>query len=317
MKTQESPVLSVVVPLYNEEASLPDFYTSLRRVLTTLDLSYEVIFVDDGSTDRSNDLLAQYAKEDAFIRILSFSRNFGKEIATTAGIHQAHGEAILTIDADGQHPVGQIPLFVDKWRRGAKVVLGRRTSRHDHGMKHLGTALFYKLFRRFTGTKLESNTTDYRLIDRDVQRQFNTLTEHNRITRGLIDWVGYDREYVDYAENQRLAGAPTYSLRKLSKLAIDSAISHSYSPLYLAAYLGAIILPLSVLLGLIMVVNFAFGDPLRFHATAGAYLIVLVLFLVGILLISQGIIGLYLSRIHAETQNRPLYIIDAAKSKGV
>ena len=142
------------------------------------------------------------------------------------------------------------------------------------------------------------------------------MSERKRMTKALIDWLGYDRQYVPYQENDRLAGAATYSMRKLFKLAIDSAISLSTSPLYLVAYIGAIVLPVSTLLGLGMGINYAFGDPLHLHATGGAYLMVLILFLIGILLVSQGIIGLYLSHIHTETQNRPLYVVDEANSKG-
>ena len=142
------------------------------------------------------------------------------------------------------------------------------------------------------------------------------MTERNRITRGLIDWLGYDREYIKFSANPRIAGEAGYSFKKLLKLAIDSTISLSISPLYLSAYIGAFVLPVSTLLGVGMVINALVGDPLNLHATGGAYVLVLVLFLVGILLVSQGIIGLYLSHIHAETQNRPLYIIDKQRSVG-
>jgi hypothetical protein len=175
--------------------------------------------------------------------------------------------------------------------------------------------LFYGLFRRLTGIKTEPNTTDFRLIDRSVQVEFNRMNERNRITRGLIDWLGYERSYVRYSENSRLAGNPTQSFRKLLKLAIDSAVSLSISPLYLTAYIGAVVLPLATLIGLGMILNWLFGDPLNAHATAGAYVAVFTLFLIGVLLVSQGIIGLYLSHIHTETQNRPLYVVDEARSK--
>jgi hypothetical protein len=196
------------------------------------------------------------------------------------------------------------------------VVLGRRTVRHASLYKRLGSRLFYGMYRRLTGIAIEPDVTDFRLIDQQVQAQFNKLTEHNRITRGLIDWLGYPRTYVTYTEKPRQHGTSPYSFRKLFKLAVDSAISLSISPLYATAYIGAVVLPLSTLLGLGMVANYLLRDPLHLHATGGAYLMVLVLFLVGILLVSQGIIGLYLSHIHAETQNRPLYILDDTQSKG-
>ena len=147
------------------------------------------------------------------MKLLSLSRNFGKEVATTAGIHRAQGAAILTIDADGQHPVDRIPAFVERWQHGARVVIGRRTNRSSSVMKRSSSKLFYKLFRTITGMPIEADVSDFRLIDREVQREFNKLTEHNRITRGLIDWIGFKREYVSYAEQSRLGGSATYTYR--------------------------------------------------------------------------------------------------------
>jgi dolichol-phosphate mannosyltransferase len=316
MNKKPAPTLSVVVPLYNEAASLPQLYESLKPVLESLQLPYEIIFVNDGSVDRSVEILAELAADDRTVRVLNLARNFGKEAAVTAGIHRAAGQATIMLDADGQHPVGAIPEFVACWQAGAKVVVGRRSNRRTSVLKRLGARLFYGAFRRFTGIPIDLETSDFRLIDREVQAQFCTMTERNRITRGLIDWLGYERQYVLFEENARLAGTPPYSLRKLFKLAIDSAISLSTSPLYLTAYIGAVVLPLATLLGFGMLVNFVLRDPLHLHATGTAYLIVFVLFLIGMLLVSQGIIGLYLSHIHSETQNRPLYVVDESRSKG-
>jgi dolichol-phosphate mannosyltransferase len=193
--------------------------------------------------------------------------------------------------------------------------VGVRTSNdHRSVVKNLGSNLFYKLFNRFSGAQLVPGSTDFRLIDQTVQRDFLRLTERNRITRGLIDWLGYQQEYIYFAANERIAGEPTYPLTRLMKLSVDSVISLSVSPLYFVAYIGAFVLPLSLLLGLVMLVNALVGDPLNFHATGSAYVAVLTLCLVGILMVSQGIIGLYLSHIHAESQNRPLYIVDETKS---
>ncbi len=315
--SSSEPVLSVVVPLYNEAASLPRFYQDLSTELKALQLTYEIILVNDGSRDKSLSLLTDLSEKDPTIRVLSLARNFGKEIATTAGIHAARGHAVLMLDADGQHPVKRIPVFVKAWEDGAQVVIGRRSGRQASFTKRLTSKMFYALFRRFTGVKLDADTSDFRLIDRSVQQQFNLMTERQRITRGLIDWLGYERTYVSYDEKPRLAGVAPYSFAKLFKLAVDSAISLSVSPLYITAYIGAFVLPIATLLGFSMGINYVLGDPLNLHATGGAYLMVLILFLVGILLVSQGIIGLYLSHIHTETQNRPLYIIDEVHSKGV
>ena len=316
MSSSAKPVLSVVVPVYNEAAGIEQFHTSLVAVLKDAPLAYEVLYVDDGSVDTSAEVITDFRAADPHVRLLKLSRNFGKEIATTAGIHHARGDAILTLDADGQHPVAAIPRFVAKWQHGAKVVVGVRGGRQAPRLKRMRSRVFYALMRRLTGVAMNPNTTDFRLIDKSVQVEFNRMSERNRITRGLIDWLGYERQYVTYEENPRLAGTATQSFRKLFKLAVDSTISLSISPLYITAYIGAIVLPLATLMGVGMVINYVLSDPLGLHASGGAYLTVFILFLVGILLVSQGIIGLYLSHIHTETQNRPLYVVDELNSKG-
>lgn len=315
MASPESPFLSIVVPVYNEGAGLELFQKSLVDVLEKLNKSYEIIYCDDGSTDNTAALVRRWCDIDDHIKLIKLSRNFGKEIAVTAGVHTAHGKAIITIDGDGQHPVELIPEFIKHWEAGSKVVVGLRSANQREGLvKRYGSKLFYKLFSQLAGTKLVPGATDFRLIDRAVQQEFIKMTERNRITRGLVDWLGYKRDYIKFTANPRLAGQAGYSFKKLSKLAIDSVISLSISPLYVSAYLGAVVLPISALLGIFMVFNALIGDPLGLHATGSAYLMVLVLFLVGVLLVSQGIIGLYLSHIHTETQNRPLYIIDTQES---
>lgn len=311
-------LLSVVVPVYNERTGLVLFHESLWSVLEQLPLDFEIIYCDDGSLDGTTSLLHELAEKHPQVRVVRLSRNFGKELATTAGIHAATGDAIITIDADGQHPVELISQFVAKWQQGAKVVIGVRTEKRRTGfVKWAGSKLFWGAFSKASGMKIVPGSSDYRLIDRAVQTEFIRMTERNRITRGLVDWLGYKREYIYYRENSRVHGQATYSVPKLIKLAVDSAISLSISPLYITAYIGAVVLPLSVLLGLGMIVNALLGDPLSLHATGGAYLMVFVLFLVGIILVSQGIIGLYLSHIHTETQNRPLYVVDKEESRGI
>lgn len=318
MNKSSAPLLSVVIPVYNEAANLDALHTALRAVLQEAGISYECLFVDDGSSDGSLAVLHGLRRRDSHVLVLKLTRNFGKEIATTAGLHSARGRAVLTMDADGQHPVELVPRFVSAWQNGAKVVVGIRTANQREGLiKRYGSRLFYVLFNRFAGSQLRPGATDFRLIDRTVQQDFNRITERNRITRGLIDWLGYDPVFISFTARPRLTGTAGYSFTKLVKLAVDSVISLSISPLYLTAYIGAVVLPLSALLGIGMAVNALLRDPLGLHATGGAYLMVLILFLVGILLVSQGIIGLYLSHIHAETQNRPLYVVDQAHSEGL
>lgn len=318
MAAVKSPELSVILPVHNEAAGLAHFHEHLSRALKKLALTYEYIYIDDGSTDNSGEVLLRLAKTDKHIRVLSLTRNFGKEIATTAGIHAAKGQAIVMLDSDGQHPVELISEFVRRWQAGASVVVGLRTANQNEGfMKRYGSKLFYAWFNRFTGVRLQAGSTDFRLIDRSAQQEFIKMTEHNRVTRGLIDWLGYQREYVEFMANPRVHGDPAYSFKKLFKLAIDSVISLSSSPLYIAAYIGGIIVPLAIILGVFMLVEMLVGDPLNLNITGGAYILVLELLLIGILLLSQGIIGLYLSHIHSETQGRPLYIINRKQSVGI
>lgn len=311
-----SPILSIVMPVYNESGALADFHKSLIRVIQrSIKDPYEIIYCDDGSTDSTAEMINRWHKKNPSVNLIKLTRNFGKEIATTAGIHEASGEAILTLDADGQHPPELIPEFIKRWQSGSKLVIGLRRMNQSEGfVKRFGSKLFYKLFNKLSGVHLIPGSTDFRLIDRTIQREFIRLTERQRITRGLIDWLGYEPDYIEFKASPRLSGRSGYSFKKLVKLAIDSVISMSLSPLYITAYIGAVVLPSSLVLGILMFINLAAGDPLGLHATASAYLIVLILFLVGILLISQGIIGLYLSHIHTETQNRPLYIIDRQAS---
>jgi polyisoprenyl-phosphate glycosyltransferase len=308
-------LISIVIPCYNEADNISPFYKSLESSLAEMSYPFEIIFVNDGSQDNTLVNIQKLAKRDKRIKIVSLSRNFGKEIATTAGLHYAKGDAIIMIDGDGQHPPDVIPKFIDHWKKGARIVIGVRSKNQKEGMvKKLGSKLFYAMFNRFTGSRLAPGSTDFRLIDKIVRDEFIKLTERNRITRGLIDWLGFNREFVSFTANPRLSGSATYSFSKLLKLALDSFVSLSLTPLYFSLYLGLFILPLSFLLGLFSVIEMLIGDPLNLHIKGSAYLIILTIFLMGILLVSQGIIAVYLSHIHTETQNRPLFILDRKSS---
>lgn len=319
MANTNQRLISIVIPIFNEQAGVAPFYQALCKCIDNLtQYKFEIIYTDDGSIDNTCSAVQKLASKDSRVKVVSLTRNFGKEIATTAGIHAAAGNAVLTIDADGQHPVEYIPQFLKAWEAGIKVVIGlRMTNSYEGRMKRYGSKLFYPIFNRLTGLQLVAGATDFRLIDETVRADFVRMTEHNRIARGLIDWLGYKRTYIPFDAKARLQDSASYSFRKLFKLAIDSIISLSISPLYFAAYVGAIVLPLSFLLGLTMLINKIFGDPLGWHASGSAYVMVFTLFLVGMLIISQAIIGLYLTHIHSETQNRPLYIIDREASRRV
>lgn len=309
----------MVIPVYNEALGLAAFHDSLMEVLRSLDTSYEVIYADDGSTDDTSELVRGWHVDDGRVKLVRLSRNFGKENVLTAGIAAARGEAIITLDGDGQHPVELIPQFVKKWQEGAQVVVGVRTANKNASWsRRLASRLFYKLFNALTGQKLLPGSTDYRLIDRAVQRTFLELKEPDRITRGLIDWLGFKRELVHFKANARAAGTARYGRGKLLQLAANSFVSLSPTPLYLFGYLGIFITLGALALGLaVLVEQLIAGDPWHWNFTGTAMLGILILFLVGIVLLSQGILSLYISHIHNQTRQRQLYVIDYKTSVGI
>ena len=279
----------------------------------------EVIFVNDGSTDDSANILEKYTAKSKKFKLLSLSRNFGKEPALSAGLKYATGAAVLTIDADGQQPPSIIPEFIKKWEAGAEIVTGVRDHFTKHGfIQKTGSKLFYWMLRKMGNKHTVPGSTDFRLIDRVVVDEFNELSEHNRITRGLIDWLGFKQEYIKYTYGARLAGKPSYNLSKLFHLAVDSFISMSTTPLVIFGYIGAIITVLSFLLGLFVIIQqYILGDPLGLYWNGAVQMAIFITFLVGLVLISQAISALYISHIHAETQGRPLYIVDRKTSKNL
>lgn len=305
------PTISLVIPVYNEAANLEGVYSRLRTYLEAQPWHYEIIFVNDGSRDRSLELIRDFAKANPLVRYIDFSRNFGKEAATTAGIRAAKGDAVVMMDADGQNPHELLEKFVAAWQAGAYVVVGMRRSNQGEGfIKRYGSKLFYWVLNIMTDGNSKAGSTDFRLIDRRVADEFVALTEHNRITRGLIDWLGFERAYVDFHAPARGDGRAGYTYRKLVKLALHGFVSQSTVPLMATGVLGLIVMVLSALLGVFMVIEkFALGDPLSLGITGTAFLAVFLSFLVGIVLGCQGLLALYIESIHNETQNRPLYIV--------
>lgn len=319
-KLQNSPTISVVVPLYNEAAGLELFHAALLKQLSSLtNLTYELIYCDDGSTDGTRRLLEDLMNKNNKIKLISLTRNFGKENALTAGIIAAKGDAILMIDGDGQHPVELITKFIEAWQKGARVVVGVRQSDDKITFfKRLGSAFFYKILSLLTDNKTVQGATDFRLIDRSVQQAFMNLQETNRITRGLIDWLGFEPNYIHFKAKTRLAGRASYSSRKLINLATNSFVSLSPKPLYLFGYLGILITLGAFLLGIsVFIEQLILNDPLHWKFTGTAMLGILILFLVGIVLMSQGILSLYISHIHSQSKARPLYVVDYDKSVGI
>lgn len=312
--------LSVVVPVYNEAANIRSFYDDLEPIVRKeTGGKYEIVYVDDGSTDASAEKIMALRRNNKKVRLVSLSRNFGKEMALAAGITQATGQAVMTLDGDGQHPAGRIPDFLEAWHKGAQVVIGVRIENKNEGLiKKLGSRLFYLLFNWLSGTSMIPRSGDFRLIDREVQQAFMQLHEGNTMTRGLIDWLGYERTYIPYKANARTAEAARYTVRRLVRLAAHSFVSLSPTPLYAFGYLGLVITSVSFVIGTaVLIQQLILGDPLDWDFTGTAMLSILVLFLVGLVLVAQGVMALYVSHIHMQSKGRPLYIVNRRKSQGI
>jgi len=305
-------LISIIIPVYNEEKNIPPLFAELQKTITDLSqYAWEIIFVNDGSRDGTLREIEKLANENSNVKNLDFSRNFGKEIATTAGINHCQGDACLMMDADLQHPPSVIPEFLEKWENGAEVVVGvRKKNNRDSWVKNIGAWFYYKVINKISETNILPNATDFRLLDRMVIEEFNKLSERNRMTRALIAWLGFRRELVPFESPKRAYGQPSYSTFKLIKLAMSSFVSLSLFPLKLAGYLGIIITLLSGLLGIfIFIERYFISDSLGMHFSGSAILAVINLFLIGIVLSCLGLIALYIANIHGEVINRPMYII--------
>ena len=305
--------------MYDEEVGIEDFLMKqLIPVLDKVKYDTELVLVDDGSVDRTVEKVAEklHKKIKNKIKIVALVRNFGKEIALTAGIQHAGGDAVIMIDADGQHPVEMIPTMIRKWEGGAYIVTAVR---NENTTKHkLGSRIYYIMMKMFGNKNTVVGAMDFRLLDRCVVEDFKKMTERNRLTRGLIDWLGYPQEYIAVRTRGRVNGKPTYSFKKLASLTIDGLVSASRTPLVVFGYIGMFITIVSLLLGLfILVQQYIMGDPLRLDWSGAVAMSVFVSFLVGLVLISQAITALYISQIHTEAKGRPLYIVDERKSVGV
>lgn len=304
--------LSIIIPVHNEEGNLEWHHKKIIKELGKQSIKYELIYVDDGSTDASLAIVKQLKKSDHSIHYVSFSKNFGKEAAITAGLRIAKGDAAFTLDADGQHPIELIGKFIQKWQEGFEVVNGIRESNQGEGIiKSVGSKLFYRLLKIIDNSKeTTQNTTDFRLIDRKVIDQYNILTERNRIARNLIDWLGFKRTTILFNANARHAGKATYSYTKLVKLAIDGAIKHSTRPLKLIGALGILTSLVSLLLMIFLFIEkYPLHDFLHLAVSGTAFLALFLSFLIGIVLSCQGLLSLYIENVYYETQNRPLYVV--------
>ena len=309
MKKQEkNPQLSIVCPSYNEEEVIDTFLETLVPVLESIGRSYEIIFVNDGSTDRTFDRLLEAKKRYPSIRILNLSRNFGKEAALTAGLEHAEGEAAIPIDVDLQHPPELITQFVGKWQEGYDVVVGKRMSRTgEHPLKKVSARFFYALHNKISDIKIPSDIGDFRLMSRKVVESLKQLPENQRFMKGIFAWLGYKTAVVEYYQEERAGGESSFSGWKLWNFALDGITSFSTVPLRVWLYVGFVIALISLLFGLeIIIQTFIYGIDSPGYAS----IMVMVLFLGGIQLMGIGILGEYIGRIYKEAKRRPTYIIE-------
>ena len=310
--------ISIIIPVFNEQDNLVWLHKKISSFFEQYKDKYHwhVVYVDDGSGDSSLQVIRHLkADQPKTVKYVTLSRNFGKEAATSAGLSVADADAVVIMDADGQHPIELVTTFINLWEQGNEVIVGVRTSNTNEGfLKRYGSKVFYKILQFIGGKNVVAGTTDFRLIDRKVVTAFNQLTERNRVTRNLIDWLGFHRVEVPFEANERHAGVAAYSFRKLLKLALDGIVSHSTRPLKLIALLGSIISTLSAVAGVVLAVQkYILGDPIGLSVTGSALLALFVTFLVGIVLVCQGLLALYLESVYYETQNRPLFIIKESK----
>ena len=303
----DNPFVSIVVPLYNEELVIKEMYRRLSEMVHQNELSYEIILVNDGSRDRTAEMAREICRKDKNIKLINFSRNFGHQIAITAGMDKASGEVIAIIDADLQDPPEVILDMIQKWKEGNQVVYGVRQKRKGESyFKLLTAALFYRILKKMTPIEIPLDTGDFRLMDRRVVESLKKMREKNRFVRGMVSWVGFKQCKVEYVREKRFAGETKYPLKKMLKFAVDGILSFSQIPLKLSTIFGFICSGISFLFILYgVVVKFLFPS----NAISGwASIFVASLFLGGVQLICLGIIGEYLGRIHEEVKGRPLYV---------
>lgn len=298
---------SIIIPVYNEEAVIHETRRRLTRVMESIGEPYELLFVNDGSQDRTGAIIDAFAKADERIRVLDFSRNFGHQIAITAGMDYARGDAVIIIDGDLQDPPELIPEMIEKWREGYEVVYAQRSERKgESGFKKVTAALFYRVLDKLSEVKMPVDTGDFRLIDRKVCDAMREVREKNRYVRGLISWVGFRQTSIQYVREERYAGRSKYPLGKMLHFSLDGITSFSYKPLKLALYMGLII----TLASLVFLLGALGQKLLTANPGAGwAALIACLMMLNGIVLTFLGITGEYIGRIYDESRDRPLYIL--------
>jgi polyisoprenyl-phosphate glycosyltransferase len=310
----DAPDYSIVVPVYDEEEVLPALYERLTWLLERLDGSAEVILVDDGSRDDSYALMLDLQKRDPRFKLLRLSRNFGHQIAITAGLDFAAGQAVIVMDADLQDPPETVLTMAERWRDGFEVVYGVRRKRvGETRFKRATAAVFYRLLQRLADVEIPADVGDFRLLDRKALDAYQAMREHDRYLRGMVSWVGFKQIGVQYSRDERRAGETKYPLRKMLKFAADGIVSFSNAPLRLALGLGFIVSATSFLYGFVAILLKVTG---AFTVPGWTSVIFVTSFLGGVQLIVLGVVGEYVGRTYIESKGRPLYVVDHSAGLG-
>ncbi len=299
--------LTLILPIYNEEGNIEEVYKRSTEVLKSFKKPYEIIFINDGSRDSSISMLRELAKKDEAIKVLNFSRNFGHQIAITAGLDYASGEAVIIMDADLQDKPEVIPEMVKEWQKGFDVIYGRRKTRKDTIFKKYTAWLFYRAINKLANIDIPLDTGDFRLMDRKVVDEMVKLREHSRFMRGLTSWCGFNQTAVYFDRDERRFGVTNYPLKKMIKFALDGITAFSYVPLKLSTYLGFVAAFIGFCYGVFEIIKKIIAPSS--NVPGWTSLIIIVLFIGGIQLIILGIVGEYIGRIYTEAQNRPLYVV--------
>lgn len=306
--SKDNPLLSVVVPVYNEQEVIGETVKRLVGVLDGMSVDYEVVFVNDGSQDGTLSVLRPLCEADARLKLVNFSRNFGHQIAITAGMDMTRGDAVVVIDADLQDPPEVIPGMFEVWKQGYEVVYGKRVSREGETFfKKFTARVFYRFMARMTEVDMPVDTGDFRLIDRRVVDALRRIPERNRYVRGIVSWLGFRQYAYEYERHERFAGQTKYPLKKMLKLASDGLVSFSVKPLRWILGTGIVLSVLSVLYLLYVLIASLCGAAML---SAGVYaLLGFITLLLGVVMISLGVLGEYVGRIYDEAKARPLYIV--------
>ncbi len=308
-------LVSIVIPAYNEEGSLPELYRQLNKILLSCDaVNYEIIFVNDGSTDKSLSILKALSRMDDKIKIINFARNFGHEIAMTAGLDHSNGDAVIFMDADLQHPPALILQMINKWLEGCDVVLTKLVANEDKTLlQKIMSCCFYKIINVISDVKIQAKTPDFRLVSKKYVKALKEMRESSRMFRGMLNWLGmFNVAEIEFKAPKRFAGKTNYNLIKSFRLAIDSILQFSVKPLRISIYFSIVCALFSLLFGVWTVYeHYALNQPKSGYAS----IVCLIVFLSSLQFIILGIIGEYIGRIHIESKSRPLYFAEIIENK--